>query len=261
MSQYTISLKSIINLYSHRPPYNDDVFADTKKKIERGREIFFNFDYAGDEEFQNLFEEKFLIKNLQEDICFNDIELWLMALKNDVTIKAPIYYNRYKAIQELKASELGLGEKVTHDSERDINREGTNKVNDTSSSNTHNESSSSAENSASSSSNGKTKSSQFPQDIENATNFGSIRYMDGGTASQDSSSSSGSSSGSTSGSSSGSSQTKSSGENTMDEKDVLHETTVREINKLDKINEYLSIQADIITEFVNSFNNLFMSIW
>lgn len=40
MSQYTISIKSIINLNSHLAPYNDYVFADTAKKLSAAEKSF-----------------------------------------------------------------------------------------------------------------------------------------------------------------------------------------------------------------------------
>ena len=228
MSQYTISLKSIINIKSHLEPYNDDVFADTAKKIERGREIFFNFDYPGDAEFKELFETAFIIKNLTENIYCLDVDLFMLALKNDVLIRAPYFYKRYQAVKELNENDLSLGDKITHTSERSG----------------ENENKSAATNKAESSNSGKSKSSQFPQDIV-ASAFGDIKYMDGGTASDNSGKSSGSNTGEQSG--------------TFAEH--FSESTQRDISKVERLELYLNLQRDIITEFVNSFNNLFMLIW
>lgn len=233
MSQYTISIKSIINIKSHVAPYNDDVFADTAKKIQRGREIFFNFDYEGDELFKRLFEEKFIIKNLTENICYNDVDLFILALKNDVETKAPIYYKRYKAISELRESDLSLGDETTHTSTREGSESRTDSANSETNSNT--------------TANGKTKSSQFPQDIANADDFGAIRYMDGGNASEDKST--------------GKSTNKSSSNGSGQHRETLTDKTTRKISPLDRMQTHLNLQADIITDFVNSFNDLFIQIW
>ena len=109
MSQYTISLKSIINIKSHFNN-NDDVFADTKQKIKRGRELFFNYDYDGDKVFKDLFEDAFMIRYLEQNIYCNDIDLFELTLENEVKIKAPIFYGKYKDIQRLK--ELVISEGV-----------------------------------------------------------------------------------------------------------------------------------------------------
>lgn len=215
MSQYSISLKSIINLKSHFNN-NDDVFADTKKKIERGRELFFNFDYAGDKTFKELFENKFMIDNLTQSIYTLDVDTFIMALEADVKNKAPIFYNKYKAIEELKNTDLTLGDKTV--TKRELDEE--------------------SELKAQSSSSGKSKTSQFPQDIS-ASNFSNIRYMDGGSASDNSSGS------------------ESSGKN----KHTENTETLRTVNAFDRIDKYLDLQLDVISEFVRSFDNLFIRIW
>jgi hypothetical protein len=233
MSQYTISIKSIINLNSHLAPYNDDVFADTAKKIERGREIFFNFDYAGDDEFKRLFEEKFLIKNLQENICYDDVELFLLALKNDVQTKAPLYYKRYAAISDLAESDITIGDSYKHTSRRDS----TGNRSDSATSST----------SGKTSSEGKTKSSQFPQDIEQSSDFDDIEYMDNGNASVNDSSSS--------------STNKSDSSGKSSDTDIFSEESSRTVSPFERIEQYLALQMDVITDFVNSFDNLFMGLW
>lgn len=233
MSQYTISIKSIINLNSHLAPYNDDVFADTAKKIERGREIFFNFDYAGDDEFKRLFEEKFLIKNLQENICYDDVELFLLALKNDVQTKAPLYYKRYDAISDLAENDIVIGDSYKHTSRRDS----TGNRSDSATSST----------SGKTSSKGKTKSSQFPQDIEQSSDFDDIEYMDDGNASVNDSTSS--------------STNKSDSSGKSSDIDIFSEESSRTVSPLERMEKYIELQRDVISDFVNSFDNLFIGLW
>ena len=233
MSQYTISIKSIINLNSHLSPHNDDVFADTAKKIERGREIFFHFDYAGDDEFKRLFEEKFLIKNLQENICYDDVELFILALKNDVQTKSPLYYKRYAAIGDLSESDITIGDSYKHTSRRDS----TGSRSDSATSST----------SGKTSSEGKTKSSQFPQDIEQSSDFDDIEYMDGGNASVNDSSSS--------------STNKSDSSGKTSDMDIFSEESSRTVSPLERMEKYITLQMDVISDFVNSFDNLFMGLW
>ena len=241
MSQYTISIKSIINIKSHLAPYNDDVFADTKKKIERGREIFFNFDYDGDDRFKRLFEEKFIIKNLTENICYNDVDLFLLALKNDVEIKAPMFYKKYKAIEDLKESELTNGGTIIRESNRDTKRDATDTRTDEAESQTESQTNAS----------GKTKNSQFPQKVVASTSLNDINYMDSGNASENDSTAESSNTSTSSGT----------GKHNENGNDKFSEKVVNSISKFEHIEMFLNIQNDIITDFVNSFNNLFMQIW
>lgn len=229
MSQYSISLKSIININSHGEPYNDDVFGNSAKKIERGREILFNFDYEGDKKFKELFENKFLINYLTENIFCLDVDLFLLALQNEVRIKAPIYYNKYKAIEELKNTDLTLGDKTTV--KRELNENNSDKANSTTK--------------GSSSGASKNKSSQFPQDIVNSNSFNSINYMDGGSATE----------------TNNISESTNTSEGTRNAKHNENTETVRTVNAFDRIEKYLELQLDVITDFVMSFNNLFMRIW
>lgn len=240
MSQYSISLKSIINIKSHFDN-DDDVFANTKLKIKRGREIFFDFDYDGDDEFKELFENKFMINYLRESIYCDDADLFILALENEVKIKAPIFYNKYKAIQELKNADLALGDRTV------TNRDGSDtKTNNGSSSNT-----ASAQTSGSTSESGKTKTSQFPQDIVSSGSFSSIDYMDAGTASDNSGSSSGTSS----------STSRTTNSDNSDGSFVEHTETIHTVNPFDRIEKYMELQLDVISDFVLSFRNLFMRIW
>lgn len=229
MSQYSISIKSIININSHFEPYNDDVFGNVEKKIERGREILFNFDYEGDKKFKELFENKFLINYLTENIYCLDVDLFLLALQNDVKVKAPIYYNRYKAVEELKKTDLAIGDKTT------VNRHLTENDNDKANSTTK----------GSSSGVNKNKNSQFPQDIVNASSFDSINYMDSGNSSE--------------------TKNKSESTNTSEGSRIAkHDENTETLSSgvvFDKLEKYLELQLDVITDFVMSFNNLFMRIW
>ena len=216
MSQYSISIKSIINIESHNPPYNDNVFADVPKKIERGREIFFNYDYEGDAVFKELFEKAFILNYLDESIYCLDVDLFKLNLENDVKIKAPLFYNKYKAVQELKNTELAIG---------DI---------DTSSRQSQAQSDTSAE----SSSTGKSKTSQFPQDI-NTNNFQNVRYMDAGSISDNEN------------------ESKSANISSMTE-------TVKNSRNTDVINKlayYMQLENNVISDFVKSFRDMFMGIW
>ena len=227
MSQYTISLQSIINIKSHNPPYNDDVFADTRKKIERGREIFFNFDYEGDDKFKELFETAFIIQNIDNNIYCYDADLFMLALENDFKTKAPLFYKQYKAIEELKAADLT--DTTTSEGTINENRSDT----------------ATAELNAESNSNGKSKSSQFPQDIATSGNFGNIDYMDAGNASENKTTSK--------------SKNMSSGTGTTQHRDTR--ITTRNITKIEKLGEFLVLQQNIINDFVKSFSDLFMLIW
>jgi len=205
MSQYTISIKSIINIESHLPPFDDDVFANTEKKIERGRQILFNFDYEGGDDFKRLFEESFIIKNLEKDIYCYDVDLFLLTLKNEVQKKAGLYYKKYSAISDLALSDLRAAEKSTLESE------GTAKT----------------------SSKNKTLSSQFPRDIADAEEFSDVKHLDNGGM----------------------------GENSGDTKSTTKSTQTTERAKLDNIDKFIDAQRDVITDFVNDLNELFVQLW
>lgn len=227
MSQYSISLKSVINIKSHFTN-EDDVFADTKKKIERGRELFFNYDYEGSDEFKELFEEKFVINYLDESIYCLDVDLFLLALENDVITKAPIYFKKWSAVNNLKEDAI-LGSKRTTD--RVLDEEHA----DTAKSSTK----------ATSSGTGKTKTSQFPQDIVGASGFDAVKYMDAGNISNTNNSSN--------------SENNSEGSGTA--KHTEHTESSETFDVLAKIERYKNMELDIISDFVRSFSNLFMRIW
>lgn len=97
------------------------------------------------------------------------------------------------------------------------------------------------------SSEGKTKSSQFPQDIEQSSDFDNIEYMDGGNASVNESSSS--------------STNKSDSSGKTNDTDIFSEESSRTVSPFERIEQYLALQMDVITDFVNSFDNLFMGLW
>lgn len=154
MSQYTITINSLINIHSHFEPYNDDVFADVHKKFERAREMFFTFDYSGNDEFKNLFENAFLIEYLRRDIYTEDVELFTIALENEVKTKSRLYFPKWNIINNQLTeinNKLGV-----------VESEGQN----------------------STTNNNKSLASQFPQEIKSASDFGSVRHMDSGAMSR-----------------------------------------------------------------------------
>lgn len=245
MSQYTISIKSIINIKSHPAPYNDVVFADTAKKIERGREIFFNFNYAGDDDFKRLFENAFLVEYLERDIYCNDVDLFLIALRNDIEIKSPLFYKRYEAIKTLEKNLLSKGETTT--SSGAFSENSNDNTNDSESSrDTRSDSSSGG-------SNNKSLGATYPQNLIVTNRIESVKYSDSGAFSENSSSASSSGNSTRTGTRTGTRNGSRDGEN----KNV----STREINSLDKIELYIAAQRDIIDEFVKSLSPLFIHIF
>lgn len=203
MSQYTISIKSIIDIENEH--VDKILFPNIEQRINIGRRIFFSLDYGvTDENFKTLFENGFLIANLDENICYDDVDKWIFKFHNDLKIKAPLYYKKYKAIESLTESvltEIG-GTKTTIENE------------------------SSAEGST------KSLSSRFPKQIKEGQ-FSDVRYMDSGSTSESESS----------GKNSGVQITENTG------------------NALDRVNDYVEIQKNIIQELIDSFNNLFIALW
>ena len=95
-------------------------------------------------------------------------------------------------------------------------------------------------NKADSKSDGKTKTSQFPQDI-NVSNFESVNYMDAGSISQNTNSSTGS------------------GETEHDETIKTEQTNYHDA--LARLEYYNNQELNVIDEFVKSLNLLFIQLW
>ena len=211
MSQYTMSLNSLINLESYYTKGEKCTFGNDKNKIEVGRKVLFSdvYGYNVPEPLKTQFETGFIIQNIERNICYNDSDLWLMALKNDLSIKAPLFVKKWQAIEQLKVSEIA---KV---------RESETTGNATSKGKSEN--------------NSKGLSSNYPENIKRAGNLEDVRYLDSGTMNN------------STGSNSAESETK--------------QKTIESGNNLDKMQLFFDMQKNIVQEFIDSFNNLFMKIF
>lgn len=98
MSQYSVSLRAYIHMLD-KYKNNSATFADYAKKVIFGRSLFFSFDYAGDEEFKQLFEESFINKYFDCDVAYEDFNRFLFKLKTDTQRKAPVYYKMYTDVK------------------------------------------------------------------------------------------------------------------------------------------------------------------
>lgn len=218
MSLYTISLNELLKI---RYP---ECFGDMKEKINKGRELLFNFNYIEDEVFKNQFEKTFILTYLERDIAFQEFDYFLAMLQTRIENIIDIYYKEWKAINSVKADML-LKSSITENTEKDVFT-----------------SKSSNKSSGSSSSNSKTKSSQFPQDILQS-DFDNIQYMDGGAQNKSDSNAN------------STSQTDSINE---DIKEYSSSVTNDILEKIQNLNKSAT---DVIQNCVNSFNDLFLLIY
>jgi len=158
MSQYTISLNSIINIEGTKRKIN--CYADLDKKLEVFETYILDsshYTFTGDETFRKEFIQGFIGRYLQEDICYEDIDLWKLVLNNDIERKSKIYYNKYSAINSLIQSQLGLISKTTSEAE------------------------------SSASSDGHSVNSEYPANVANAINIDAVNYASSGIKSSGSS--------------------------------------------------------------------------
>lgn len=242
MSQYTISLKSIIDIKTRSAHY-----ADTRGRVETGREIFFPFNYKGteNETFKRLFETGFILWYLDENICFEDIEKWFMIFQNEVETKSPLFFARYEKIQALIDSDIK--ELGTDEVESEYSEENSGKHSQQDERTAHGYGKTSGDNVT------RALGSQFPYDIERAEDVFDVKHMDTGSLSDNESDiqtftdsvDRGNSNGENSGNKSGRNKT----------------THKQSGNILDRIEKYTAQQRDIITDFIKSFNHLFMLVY
>lgn len=226
MSLYTISLNELLKI---RYP---ETFADVSEKINKGRELLFNFNYIEDEIFKNQFEKTFILTYLERDIAFQDFDYFLFMLQTRIENVIDIYYKEWQVINSVKADML-LKSSITENVEKDIfTSKSTNKSQGSSSSN--------------SKSNSKTKSSQFPQDIIRS-DFDNIQYMDSGAQNQSDSKVD------------NKSQTDS--VNDVKNENIKEYSTSVTTDIFERIQKLNNSATDVIQNCVNSFNDLFLLIY
>lgn len=156
LSQYTISLNAVINISSNKV----NTFFD--EKIESGRSVLFNYEYETDNEFKKLFEELFITKYIDCDICFNAVDRWLKRLELEIKTTAPLCYKAYSTLRDLRADDLKAVSMLKDVTLTDI------------------ESTSNGKNDS------KSKGSNYPNDVL-TSDFNNIKYASTGTATQSSS--------------------------------------------------------------------------
>lgn len=219
MSQYTICPRAYISIID-KSRYNSSTFADYDKKIELGRDIFFNFDYGTDSEFKELFERTFLNTYFESDIYCNDIRQFMNRLKTDVRASIAPYYRLYKKIKE----DIDILQTAAF--RETVSESGSDKGESVSSGN------------------GKNKSlgSNFPNDIENATEFSDVKFMNSGSMGENSS------------------EASSSAVNTRESSRTV-EHVEEGGNILDRITELQKLSFNVIESAVKSFNYLFLGVW
>ena len=113
MSLYTISLNELLKI---RYP---ETFADVSEKINKGRELLFNFNYIEDEVFKNQFEKTFILTYLERDIAFQDFDYFLYILQTRIENVIDIYYKEWQVINSVKADML-LKSSITENTEKDV---------------------------------------------------------------------------------------------------------------------------------------------
>lgn len=226
MSLYTISLNELLKI---RYP---ETFGDMKEKINKGRELLFNFNYIDDEKFRRQFETTFILTYLERDIAFQEFDYFLAMLQTRVENVIDIYYKEWQAINSIKADML-LKSSITENTEKDVfTSKSTNKSHGSSLSN--------------SKSNSKTKSSQFPQDIIRS-DFDNIQYIDSGSQNQSDSNA----------------DSKSQTDSVNDVRNEnMRQYNISVTNDIfEKIQKLNKSATNIIQTCVNSFNDLFLLIY
>ena len=218
MSLYTISINELLKI---RYP---ETFDNMKEKINKGRELLFNFNYINDENFKKQFETTFILTYLDRDIAFYNLEYFLALLQTRIENVIDIYYKEWQAINSLK-SDMMLKSSITENLGKDTAN-----------------SSSSIKSKAISSSNSKSKSSQFPQDILKS-DFDNIQYVDGGSHSVSDS------------------EADSESVNDVKNENIREYTSSVTTDVLEKIQKLNKSATDIIQICVNSFNDLFLLIY
>lgn len=216
-------MRAYINLVDQATNSNA-AFGSLDEKIELGRQIFFRFDYPGNDEFKELFENEFLVKYFDNDVYCDDIQKFKRRLRYDVLAKIPLFYNEWATVSN------ELDELLKNSSYKDVVSE-----------NAHGTSSGTSSNSGTSKN--KTLGSNMPNDIARAGALSDVGFMNSGSMSESESA------------------TNSQAQNTDDRttyRTVEHNDNGGVVSKINELNESRML---IIERAVNSFNNLFMLVW
>lgn len=277
MGQYTLSLNSIIKIHG------DFTFegAPIEKKLEVGKQVIFNFDLpiSGDyvERFTQLFEDGFILRNLENSINTYDVSLWLYRLKNDIEIKAPLYYKKYEWLQDLlNEAQISLQDGETIETDGNDKRstitkdvtEGNQATKTTSETDTQTESKEALNHTVDTENNHFAKNSEFPYDISNS-DFSAVKYAHDGQITKDDNQTDESNwnerkvNGTDDQTVNSETSAYGTTNGTKEDEGENHVVTKRNRygNAIDKINDYLSLTNDVINDFIKSFDNHFMKIW
>lgn len=253
MAQYTTSMKALIELDFLKEGILPHQLTITDY-IERGRKLFFNFNYTGDAVFKEYFEKRFMTRYLLENINSDYPPLWAENLKNIVQIIVPLYYLKYEGLNQLTIDKmLSDGIRVT-----DINKYGTSDVNsknDTAVRDSHNVSKTSTGSGSGSSTN---TNSAFPFNVASTTSVNAIKYKtDGGKVE---SSNTATDSGTENGTSSHDTTTTDNKSTDYNDTENVRESLTG--NLLDKVMKLYSIDFNPIEAMLNElYGKLFMLMW
>lgn len=234
MSRYTTSIETIINSQSNHEPNIYD-------RIESGRKFLFDFDYpVPSQEFKDSFERQFCEKYWQECIGYETVPLFKMKLKQRLEMLGNEVIFKYSALQKI----IDCDPTIVHSGKSTEDNDSNSNSNNTSSATSHSESNGSNNN------NGKNIVSDLPADMISAGNIGSVKYASQGQMSENSGKTSGSTTGSTKGTSIGSTSNNGHIERRFEEYG----------NQLEGYSKYLKSYVNIMSDFLNSFDDMFIQL-
>lgn len=234
MSRYTTSIETIINSQSNHEPNIYD-------RIESGRKFLFDFDYpVPSQEFKDSFERQFCEKYWQECIGYETVPLFKMKLKQRLEMLGNEVIFKYSALQKI----IDCDPTIVHSGNSTEDNESKLKSNNDSTASSRSESNGRNNN------NGKNIVSDLPADMISAENIGNVKYASQGQMSANSGTTYGLTTGNTKGTSIGSTTNNGHIERIFEEYG----------NQLEGYSKYLKSYVNIMSEVLNSFDDMFIQL-
>ena len=234
MSRYTTSIETIINSQSNHEPNIYD-------RIESGRKFLFDFDYpVPSQEFKDSFERQFCEKYWQECIGYETVPLFKMKLKQRLVMLGGEIIFKYSALQKIIDCDPTIVHRGKSIEENNSNLN----------SNNNSSTSSQSETNGRNNNNGKNIVSDLPADMISAGNIGDVKYASQGQMSTNNGTIYDLTTGSTKGSSIS---------NTLSNGHI--ERMFEEYgNELEGYSKYLKSYVNIMSEVLNSFDDMFIQL-
>ena len=234
MSRYTTSIETIINSQSNHEPNIYD-------RINSGRKFLFDFNYpVPSQEFKDSFEIQFCEKYWQECIGYETVPLFKMKLKQRLEMLGNEIIFKYSALQKI----IDCDPTIVHSGTSRENTENNSKSSSDSSANSQSKSNSRNNNDS------KNMVSDLPADMISASDIGGVKYASQGQMSENSGTTVGETVGTTKGTTS--SNTNNNG--------IIERRFEEYGSRLEGYSEYLKSYVNIMSEFLNSFDDMFIQL-